>query len=264
MSSTDLAVPEVRAAAGWRQADFISDLHLSSDTPLTFAAWRDYMRRTTADAVLILGDLFEVWVGDDARFEGFDAEAAAVLHEATRRGRFVAFMVGNRDFLVGDTMLRDVGVAALADPTLLIAFGQRLLLTHGDALCLDDTEYQQFRAIVRQVGWQQKFLSQPLPARREYARQVREQSEARKKASTSPMEWADVDFPAARVWLDRAATGTLVHGHTHRPATEAMDAQHTRHVLSDWDLDHPPHRAEVLRLDASGLHRLTLAEATAG
>jgi UDP-2,3-diacylglucosamine hydrolase len=262
--SAGLAIPEVRAPSGWQQVDLISDLHLSSDTPATFAAWRDYMARTTADAVLMLGDLFEVWVGDDARFEGFEAEAMAVLREASRAGRFLAFMVGNRDFLVGSEMLRDGGVTPLADPSVLVAFGQRLLLTHGDALCLDDTEYQQFRAMVRNPAWQQQFLSQPLAARRDYARQVREQSEARKKASTSPMEWADVDFAAAREWLGDAAARTLVHGHTHRPATEAIDTQHTRHVLSDWDLDHPPHRAEVMRLDASGLRRLTLAAATAG
>ena len=260
--SMDLAPPEVHAPVSWIQIDFISDLHLSSDTPRTFAAWSDYMRRTPAQAVFILGDLFEVWVGDDARFDGFEAESASVLRQSAR-DRYVAFMAGNRDFLVGQQMLNDCGVSPLADPTLLLAFGQRLLLTHGDALCLADTDYQSFRAMVRSPAWQQDFLSQPLEARRLYARQVRAQSEARKREAPLAMDWADVDFPAAATWLATAASDTMIHGHTHRPGSESMQPGRTRHVLSDWELDHPPHRAEVLRLDARGLHRLTLAEALA-
>lgn len=261
--STGLSTPEVHAPSAWAQIDFISDLHLSTDTPRTFSAWAEYMRGTPAQAVFVLGDLFEVWVGDDARFEGFEADASTVLRESAH-DRFVAFMSGNRDFLVGEEMLGDCGVMPLADPTVLVAFGQRLLLTHGDALCLADTDYQSFRAMVRSPDWQRNFLSQPLEARRAYARQVRAQSEARKKASPSPMEWADVDFPAAGAWLASASSDTMIHGHTHRPASGAMQPGHTRHVLSDWDLDHPPHRTEVLRLDARGLRRLTLAEAQAG
>lgn len=258
--SGELASPEVHAPPEWRRIDFISDLHLSADTPRTFEAWASYMRGTPADAVFILGDLFEVWVGDDSRFEGFEALCAQVLTD-TATQRSVSFIVGNRDFLVGSELLAACGVTRLSDPTLLVAFGQRLLLTHGDALCLADTEYQKFRAMVRSKSWQDGFLAQPLNARREYARQVRQQSEARKRGMGSPMEWADADVPTALAWLDAASSRTLVHGHTHRPGTEPLRENATRHVLSDWDLDHPPHRAEVLRLDACGLHRLALAEA---
>jgi UDP-2,3-diacylglucosamine hydrolase len=254
------ALPELHADAAWRRIDFISDLHLSADTPRTVDAWANYLRETPAEAVIILGDLFEVWVGDDARFEGFEAECAAVLREATQK-RYVAFMAGNRDFLVGDALLQACGVQRLADPTLLAAFSQRVLLSHGDALCLDDVEYQKFRAMVRSPGWQQQFLAQPLEARREYARQVREQSEARKRSHASPEEWADVDVPEALRWLQSAGSTTLVHGHTHRPATQPLGSGMQRHVLSDWELDHPPQRAEVLRLSAGGFQRLPLAHA---
>lgn len=262
MNDTLSAPPELHADAAWHRIDFISDLHLSADTPRTYAAWAGYLRETPADAVLMLGDLFEVWVGDDARFEGFEAECAAVLREASAK-RYLAFMAGNRDFLVGDTMLQACGAHRLADPTLLAAFGQRVLLTHGDALCLADTEYQQFRAMVRSPVWQQQFLSQPLAARREYARQVRQQSEARKKTHASPEEWADADVPEALRWLESAASTTLLHGHTHRPASEPFGASAERHVLSDWELDHAPHRAEVLSLTAAGFQRLPLAQALA-
>jgi UDP-2,3-diacylglucosamine hydrolase len=260
LSGNVVAPPEFHADALWQRIDFISDLHLSADTPRTYEAWATYLRDTPADAVFILGDLFEVWVGDDARFEGFEAECAQVLHDASARRR-LAFMVGNRDFLVGTEFLEACGVTVLADPTLLSAFDRRVLLTHGDALCLADTEYQKFRAMVRNPAWQQQFLAQPLAARRDYARQVREQSEARKQSQSSPEEWADVDVPEALRWLHTASSTTMVHGHTHRPASQPLGEGCERHVLSDWELDHAPHRAEVLRLTREGFHRLPLAQA---
>lgn len=262
MSETLAAPPELHADARWQRIDFISDLHLSADTPRTYEAWATYLRETPADAVFILGDLFEVWVGDDSRFEGFEADCAQVLRDASTK-RSLAFLVGNRDFLVGPELLRSCGVTALADPTLLSAFGRRVLLTHGDALCLADTEYQKFRAMVRNPAWQQQFLAQPLEARREYARQVRQQSEARKTSHASPEEWADVDAPEAQRWLHAASSRTMVHGHTHRPASQPLGDGCERHVLSDWELDHAPHRAEVLRLTQEGFQRLPLAKALA-
>lgn len=252
--------PELHADAGWRRIDFISDLHLSADTPCTYDAWAGYMHDTPADAVFILGDLFEVWVGDDARFEGFEAECTVVLKEAAQK-RFVAFMAGNRDFLVGETMLAACGVHRLEDPTLLCAFGERILLSHGDALCLADVDYQQFRQMVRSPTWQRQFLAQPLDVRRDYARQVRQQSEARKRSNTSLQDMGDVDLDEALHWLHSSASPTLVHGHTHRPATEHLDAQMMRYVLSDWELDHAPHRAEVLSLSSAGFRRWPLVQA---
>jgi UDP-2,3-diacylglucosamine hydrolase len=251
---------EVHAPPAWQRIDFISDLHLSADTPETFAAWAAYLQGTPAEAVLILGDLFEVWVGDDARLDGFDARCTEVLSVAARQ-RHIGFMVGNRDFLVGMRMLNACGAVALADPCVLNAFGQRVLLTHGDALCLADTEYQAFRSLVRSAAWQTDFLSKSLEARRRFARDVRNQSEMRKKDQPFPADWVDIDNPAALEWLHRAKSQTLIHGHTHRPATEPLGDGCVRHVLSDWDLDQPSMRAEVLRLSSAGLARLSLADA---
>jgi UDP-2,3-diacylglucosamine hydrolase len=250
------AIAELNAPPAWRTIDILSDLHLGEDTPRTFDAWAAHLRATRADAVFILGDLFEVWVGDDARHAGFERRCAEVLRDAAAR-RTIAFMVGNRDFLVGAEFLAACGVQALADPTVLVAFGTRRLLTHGDALCLADTEYQAFRAQVRDPAWQARTLALPLAQRRALAREMRAGSEARKRGS-APADWVDIDVPAALAWMHAAGASTLIHGHTHRPRSETLAPGCAREVLSDWDLDgqHGPLRAEVLRLDAAGAHRI--------
>lgn len=249
---------ELRAPAAWGAIDLLSDLHLAEGTPRTFDALATHLRCTQADAVLVLGDLFEAWVGDDARHEGFEAQCAAMLAEASAH-RFIGFMAGNRDFLVGHDLLAHCGIVALADPTVLVAFGRRLLLSHGDALCLEDTDYQAFRAQVRSLAWQQRFLAQPLAARREVARELRAQSRQR-QAAQRPENWADVDGDAAAAWLREANAAELVHGHTHRPGLHALPGGGTRHVLSDWDFDHAgAPRADVLRVGPDGLSRLAPA-----
>jgi UDP-2,3-diacylglucosamine hydrolase len=244
---------EVRAPNAWTCIDFISDLHLAEDTPRSVDAWAEHLLCTPADAVFILGDLFEVWVGDDARHTGFEARCAEVLAEAAAV-RSIGFMAGNRDFLVGAEMLKACGVMALPDPTVVIAFGERLMLSHGDALCIDDIEYQQFRREVRSDAWHAGFLAKPLAQRRELARQMRARSELR-KATQAGAAWFDVDSASAVRWMHEAGTPTLVHGHTHRPGSEAMAPGFIRHVLSDWDLDRAQ-RAEVLRWKRSGLSRV--------
>ena len=250
---------EFAAPAGWRTIDFLSDLHLSEATPRTFEALARHLRGTGADAVFILGDLFEVWVGDDARHEGFEARCTAMLAEASSR-RFIGFMAGNRDFLVGAEMLTDCGVTCLADPMVLIAFGERLLLSHGDALCLSDQAYQDFRREVRSEGWQQRFLAQPLAQRRRIAAELRAESQ-RHKSQQQPGEWVDLDTAATAAWMRAAGTPQFVHGHTHMPATHDVAPGLTRHVLSDWDLDHPgAARAQVLRWQHDGLARIAPAE----
>ena len=249
-------IQELRAPAGWRTVEFISDLHLQAGEPATFEAWRRYLRDCRADAVFILGDLFEVWVGDDAAAEpGFAADCAAVLQAATRI-RPVFFMHGNRDFLVGPGLMQASGATLLQDPTVLAFAGQRWLLTHGDALCLSDTEYLQFRAVVRAPGWQQAFLARPLAERQAIAREMRGQSEARKQTG---MDYGDVDSSAAAEWLDAANAGTMIHGHTHRPADHALPGGRQRIVLSDWDAAATPPRLQAMRLDAGGAHRIDLA-----
>nr|WP_316638881.1 UDP-2,3-diacylglucosamine diphosphatase [uncultured Roseateles sp.] len=249
---------ELPAAPGWTQIDFLSDLHLAPDTPATLAALERHLRVTPAQAVFLLGDIFEVWVGDDARFEGFEAPCTALLRQAAQR-LTLFFMPGNRDFLVGPALLADVGMQGLSDPTVLRAFGQRILLSHGDALCLDDADYQRFRAEVRGEAWQTAFLAKPLDERKAIARGLRTQSEERKRGQM-PSEWSDLDAAACLEWLAHAKADLLIHGHTHRPASHALAAGKQRVVLSDWDLDgqHGPARAEVLRLSATGLQRLSL------
>jgi len=259
-----LQAPEVHrfdAPARWRAIDFISDLHLDAAHPKTFEGWKRELLETSADAVFLLGDVFEAWVGDDARFDGFERECAQVL-KAAAAVRTVAFMAGNRDFLVGEALLAESGVQRLHDPTLLTAWGQVVLLTHGDALCLADTDYQRFRVMVRNPAWQQAFLARPLPERRAVARQMRDASEANKSGQT-PADWADVDRDAALAWLHAAGSSQMVHGHTHRPGSELLAPGFQRHVLSDWDLDAPAPRAEVLRLTPAGLARLTPEQALA-
>ena len=247
---------EYAAAPAWQAVEFISDLHLSEGQAGNFDAWSAYLAATDADAVFILGDLFEAWVGDDARGDRFEAACVDVLAQASRR-RTMAFMCGNRDFLVGPAMLRECGVIDLPDPTLLLAWGRRVLLTHGDQLCLADVEYQRFRAIARSEAWRATFLARPLAERRELARQMRDASTQRQRAQ-APAEWADVDTAAALAWLRAAGADDLVHGHTHRPLTEPLAPGHDRHVLSDWDVDAPTPRAEVLRLTRRGFERRPL------
>jgi UDP-2,3-diacylglucosamine hydrolase len=257
--NASIAPREIEAPGDWRRIDFISDLHLADDTPRAFAAWRDYVLGTNADAVFILGDLFEAWVGDDARHEGFEARGTAVLAEAAQR-RKLFFMVGNRDFLLGDEMLSACGIQALADPTVLVAFGERVLLTHGDAWCIGDVTYQQFRAQVRDPAWQAQVLARPLAERRLMARGLRSESE--RAAASHQGVWFDVDTPTALRAMAAHATPTLVHGHTHRPATEPLAPGLVRHVLSDWDLDHGDTvRAEVLRWEPGQWIRLGPADA---
>lgn len=256
MASAVPPIQELQAPASWRTAEFISDLHLQSGEPATFEAWRGYLQGSQADAIFILGDLFEVWVGDDAALEaGFAADCAAVLRAAAG-ARPVFFMHGNRDFLVGPGLMRACGATLLQDPTVLGFAGRRWLLTHGDALCLSDTEYQQFRGVVRAPGWQQAFLARPLAERQAIARDLRVQSEARKQAG---VDYGDVDSGAATQWLAAADADTMVHGHTHRPADHALPNGRKRIVLSDWDAAATPARLEILRLDATGVHRIALA-----
>jgi UDP-2,3-diacylglucosamine hydrolase len=241
------------APAAWQTVDLISDLHLQASETATFEAWRAYMASTPAQAVLILGDLFEVWVGDDAAAQDpFLQRCADVLRQASQR-LHLAFMPGNRDFLVGPDFLSRCGVQALTDPCLLELGAQRILLSHGDALCLDDKPYQAFRLQARSPEWQEAFLAKPLAEREAFARSLRALSESQKHEG---MSFADADPEMSLFWLAQAKADRLIHGHTHRPADHALGTAQ-RHVLSDWSLDHSPLRAQVFRLHSdSGSERL--------
>ncbi len=238
-----------------RSIEIISDLHLAPQTPRTLSAWLRYLEQTRADAVFILGDLFDSWVGDDSRVSEFEALCIGALERASVRTH-LAFMIGNRDFLLGRDALEACHMESLHDPTVLVAFGQRYLLTHGDALCLADTEYQSFRTMVRNPKWQSELLTRPLEERRELARELRAGSIERQTQRPGDEE-VDIDTPTALQWLLRANSKTLIHGHTHRPGTDSPAAGYVRHVLSDWSLDDDGlARGEVLRIDATGVQRI--------
>ena len=245
--------PEVKAREHWRRLAFISDLHLGPDAPLTTARFLQWLQADArqADALFILGDLFEAWIGDDL----LDADPPDVHHKVcaaltsfATTDRFLGVMHGNRDFLLGSGFVRHTHAQLLADPSVLCFAGERIVLTHGDALCTADIDYQLWRARCRDPAWQRRVLAQPIDARRQQAAALREQS----RAAQSHMEtWSDSDPVEASRWLSQAASPWMIHGHTHRPS-DHWGGGRLRQVLSDWNLDAPlgsfAYRAQVLWL----------------
>ena len=252
MTAIVLPLQVFEALATWRTVDFISDLHLQEKETATFEVWQAYMQNTTADAVFILGDLFEVWVGDDAVEQHAFLQGCATVLKDCASQRQVAFMRGNRDFLVGSAFLHACHVDDLQDPTVLHFASQKWLLSHGDAGCLADTDYQAFRQLVRQQRWQEDFLAKSLIERESIARQLRAQSEKLKKDSSAV--YADVADEWSSQLLQQAGATCMIHGHTHRPALHSLGQNPAmqRYVLSDWDAACAKPRAEVLRWHSDG------------
>ncbi len=259
MASLVTPWPVLQAKPDWRTIDFISDLHLQFADPFTYQSWQLFMQTTQSDAVFILGDLFEVWIGDDVidtlviaanPATGFEAGCAQVMKSASNRLNLF-FMHGNRDFLVGPAFVKTCGMTLLNDPCVLEFAGHRWLLTHGDALCVDDTEYMQFRSEVRSAKWQSDFLGQPLAQRQAAARALRTESEKRKRSRDGYM---DVDRQTSLDWLNAARANTLIHGHTHKPADHDLENGLRSIVLSDWDVTAQPARAQILRLSWRAPH----------
>ena len=255
---------EITAASHWQTVDFISDLHLQAQEPKTLSALAAYLSNTPSQALFILGDLFEVWVGDDVLQGpcGFENHVASLLLAASAH-LDLFIMCGNRDFLMGAQLMQLCGAQGLSDPSVLQFGGRRWLLTHGDALCLADVPYQAFRIQVRSDAWQTDFLQQPLAQRQALARQMRSKSEAQKKQRARASEpWVDLDKAACVALLGAHSANHMMHGHTHQPAQHALGSGQLRWVLSDWDLNVTPARAEVVRLHSSGADPLRLDVAT--
>ena len=230
---------------------FISDLHLDADRPDVidlFGAFLDGQARG-ADALYILGDLFEAWVGDDDPSHA-GAFVAGKLRALSASGVPVYFIRGNRDFLLGEAYARRAGMRILPDPAVVVLHGEPTLILHGDLLCTDDTAYQQFRAQTRDPRWQAQFLAQPLQARLAFAAQARAASQARHGelvAQGMAETIGDVAGDTVRAWFARHGLRRMIHGHTHRPAIHvAGDA--TRIVLGDWY-----EQGSVLRVNADGM-----------
>ena len=222
---------------------FVSDLHLDPARPEITALFLRFLQReaASADALYILGDLFEAWVGDDDP-SSTGQQVADGLRRLADAGVPVYFVHGNRDFLVGQDYAGRAGMRILPDPAVVSLYGEPVLLMHGDLLCTDDHAYQAFRAQTRDPHWQAMFLAQPLAARQAFAAQARQASMSRQqdmidgdRASFEAV--TDVNPQAVEATLARFGVATLVHGHTHRPAMHAVrigDREGRRIVLGDW------------------------------
>ena len=215
---------------------FISDLHLDAQRPAATEMFLRLVggRARQADALYILGDLFEVWVGDDD-----DSPLAITVCEAlkgcTACGVPVYIMRGNRDFLLGRRFMVRSGASLLDDPASIDLYGSGVLLTHGDLLCTDDTQYLAYRREVRSPGWQQEFLARPLTERRRLAAGMREASDSAKQDKSGTI--MDVSPVAVADMMRQHAVRQLIHGHTHRPGIhdfelDGLPAKRT--VLGDW------------------------------
>ena len=216
---------------------FISDLHLDDARPRTNELFLAFMAgpATRAEALYILGDLFEFWIGDDAIDLPLNRMVVDALAALSRRGTRLHFMHGNRDFLVRDGFAAATGATLLADPTEVDLYGRHTLLMHGDTLCTDDVAYQKFRAQVHDPAQQAAFLARTMAERDAFVRGVRSQSDAAKAGKSE--EIMDVAPRAVEEMLRQHAYPTLIHGHTHRPATHVLEVDGhrcERWVLTDW------------------------------
>jgi UDP-2,3-diacylglucosamine hydrolase len=216
---------------------FISDLHLTEERPEANERFIAFVeeKAPAAEALYILGDFFEYWIGDDDLGERFNAVVAGLLARLTRGGVPVYLMHGNRDFLVGERFCAVTGAKLLQDPTVHEVAGVKTLLMHGDTLCTDDVEYQGWRRKARDPAFQAEFLAKPLAERRKAILQMREKS--RQVVQEKTAEIMDVNDDAVRQALHHHGVRRLIHGHTHRPGRHALEVDGERcerWVLPDW------------------------------
>ena len=215
---------------------FVSDLHLEAKRqPITDLFLRFLRERARgADALYILGDLFEFWIGDDSA-DQHDQEIQQGLKALAQSGTDLFLLVGNRDYLLGKTFAAASGLRLIPDPTRLDLYRVPTLLLHGDNLCTDDAAYMAYRHLTRSRLWRDAFLARPLAERRQTARRMREQSKAKQREA--PREIMDVNPLAVRTTYETAEVRRLIHGHTHREAVHELDingAPCRRYVLGDW------------------------------
>ncbi|HHB91878.1 MAG TPA: UDP-2,3-diacylglucosamine diphosphatase [Thioploca sp.] len=222
---------------------FIADLHLSPSRPDSLKLILEFLsgRAKQAEALYILGDLFEVWVGDDDD-EPIYKSVLAALQDLTIP---IFVMHGNRDFLLGKQFTKNTGCQLIPDYHVIDLYGKPTLLLHGDTLCTLDTDYQAFRQQVRKPNWQKFFLSQPLSIRKKLAKEARDSSQA--KTKNTNVEIMDVTVEAVNEQLTKYNVTQLIHGHTHRPNCHEVDGN-IRWVVGDWNKD----SAIILSCDADG------------
>lgn len=215
---------------------FISDLHLAEERPATTEQFIDLLngRAREAEALYILGDLFEAWLGDDLILPAYQA-ALEAMGTLSASGVPLYVMHGNRDFLLGERFAELTGARLIDDPHLVTLYGEPTLLMHGDSLCLDDQAYQQFRTMVRNPAWQAEFLAKPPAERIAVAKQAREGS--REHTAQTAEDIMDVNPGAVTGTMRQYGVRRLIHGHTHRPAIHEMELggePAKRIVLGDW------------------------------
>jgi len=212
---------------------FISDCHLDASRPEVTAALIQFIdeRAVSSSHLYILGDLFEVWLGDDNPA----AEQQPVIDSLQRLANNTAifFIAGNRDFLLGQSFAAKVGFTLLEEPQVLRLGAERVVLIHGDTLCTDDHDYQDFRSLVRTAAWQTEFLGQTLDERQRIAAQLR--SDSASAMALKPLEIMDVNQQAVADCFQQNDVDTIVHGHTHRPAVHRYESNLSRFVLGDWN-----------------------------
>lgn len=215
------------------RAAFLSDLHIDDDRPQVLAGLRWWIdaHAGEVDALYVLGDLAEAWIGDDD-----DAPTASAIREAlaSAAARCAVFVMhGNRDFLLGERFAADTGAALLPDPFVADIDGLRVLLAHGDAYCTGDQEYQRARALFRSPQWQAEVLAMPLAARRALAAELRTKSRAASERKADSI--MDVSPAAVAAAMSAANAALLVHGHTHRPGIHRLGEGRKRIVLGAWE-----------------------------
>ncbi|MEA9567521.1 UDP-2,3-diacylglucosamine diphosphatase [Polynucleobacter sp. AP-Nickl1-40-C4] len=247
----------------------ISDLHLTPSMPLTAQRFFDFCEKDApkVEAVFILGDLFEYWVGDDASASSpFQQEVQRAIANLSTKVK-TYYIHGNRDFLIGKIFIKKTGMTLLPDPSVVELASHKWVLAHGDALCTADLGYQVFRSWVRKPWVQKLFLTLPLNWRKGVAQHLRSNShsqyQTQHRSAASQLKM-DVTREACAAVMKDQSGDRLIHGHTHLPAhhKESMDTQAwQRWVLSDWDLDHPESlhpRASALLIDSAGARYLDL------
>ncbi|GAB4223845.1 MAG: UDP-2,3-diacylglucosamine diphosphatase [Gammaproteobacteria bacterium] len=242
---------------------FISDVHLSDQATARTYAWLALLNHplaTSADAIYILGDLFDLWLGDDLQSPMIE-QAIKALHTLHTQGIAVYIMHGNHDFLLGQDFIRATGCQLLPDPCVISLYGENILLTHGDLLCTEDKTYQRMRYCLRQNWVKRTFLALPKSWRQRIANWIKQRSQQHTQYKTTQM--MDIPISAIHQYLQRYETHLLIHGHTHRPGFHWIKTQSSlehnaqiiwqqRIVLSDWH--QAPH---VLICYAEGHKKLT-------
>ncbi|MDQ9171127.1 UDP-2,3-diacylglucosamine diphosphatase [Oxalobacteraceae bacterium R-40] len=252
-SATDVA--DEQTAQPRSLALFASDIHLHPALPKTTQAFFSFLNHHACrtERLYLLGDLFEFWAGDDDLQTPFNQQVASEIRKAADAGVAVFWIAGNRDFLIGEKFASEAKLTLLPDPFVALIGKHEVVLTHGDALCTDDTSYLKFRSQVRNQAWQDAFLSKPLDERKSIIEGMRTDSKKSQRMKSS--EIMDASTQAIADLFHETKASVMIHGHTHRPAKHSIELegqQCHRFVLPDWDCDTLPERGGWIGVDLAG------------